>query len=143
MKDDIERADRVAQSRARMAPFLGFLVLAAQQVVTFRNGWDSGGIADKIIWVVFAVAALGILLTGGGLFTPKRIRELINDDVTRANRATGIAAGFTAAMLTALIVVVVAPFQPLPAERAAHIIFSLGVGVALLVYGLHEMRTDG
>ena len=85
---------------------------------------------------------LGLLLTGGGWFLPKRARTLANDEVTKANRQRGITVGFVAAMITGFLVWAVSPFEPLHAQRAANIIVSMGLGCAFVSYGVAEMVTN-
>lgn len=143
METDTERADRITRGYARMAPFLGLLVIVLHQGVFFS--WDEGVVAwwQIAVWLAFVGVILTILMMGGALFVPRRIRELANDEVTRANRAVAIQAGFFVAMFIAVLFVVVSPFDPIEGQRAGHLLISISLGVTLLVFGLRELRTDG
>jgi hypothetical protein len=141
MADDYETAEKFAQGRAIMAPFLGLLVLMMQQGIFFAWDWGSDSLLQILVWMGFAVLMLLLLLTGGGWFLSKRVRNLANDEVTRANRQRGITIGFVVAMLTGFLVWAVSPFEPLHAQRAANLIVSMGLGCAFLAYGIAELVT--
>lgn len=138
MKSEIERADTVDRRRAQVAPFLGLLVLSANQWLFFGASWDAVSMTQMIIWLVLMLVVLGIVLTGGNWPLPKAVRRLTDDEATRASAGKALKRGFAATMVTALIVFVVAPFEPISAQRAAHLIISTGLGLALLVFGLEE-----
>ncbi|WP_374603495.1 hypothetical protein [Arenimonas sp.] len=139
MADDYETADKFAQGRAIMAPFLGLLVLLMQQGIFFAWDWGSDSLLQILVWMGFAVLMLLLLLTGGGWFLSKRARGLANDEVTRANRQRGITIGFVVAMVTGFLVWAVSPFEPLHAQRAANLIVSMGLGCAFVAYGIAEL----
>ena len=142
-ESDIERADRIVKTHGRMAPFLGLLVLVVQQGVFFS--WDDGAIAwwQITVWLAFVGLILAVLMTSGALFVPRRIRKLANDEVTRANRDIAIKTGFFVALFIAVLFVIVSPFDPIGGQRAGHMLISMSLGIALLVFGLREMLTDG
>lgn len=140
MKSDIERADAADRSRARVVPFLGVLVLSTNQWLFFGSQSDEVSVPRMILWLLLMLVVFGIVITGGDWRRPKALRQLADDEPTRASTSKALKAGFAAAMITALIVFVVAPFEPIGAQRAAHLIITLGLGVALLVFGLAERR---
>jgi len=143
MSDDFEDAENFSQTRAKMAPFLGLLVLIAQQGIMFSWDWGANSVVQVAVWLLFAIVMLLLLLTGGGWFLSRRARTLANDELTRMNRARAVQIGFIVAMVTGFIVVAVAPFEPLPAQRAAHIIISMSLGCAFLAFGVAEASTNG
>lgn len=140
MPSNIERADRVSRTRALLAPFLGFAMLSVQQWLFFGREWDALSPIQLGAWALLALGVLLMVLTGGLWFLPREVRRHADDDGSRQNRLQAIYGGFIAAMLTALLVFVVSPFEPLPAQRAAHIILSMGLGVSLLSFGIAESR---
>lgn len=140
MTSEIERADTVDRRRAQVAPFLGVLVLSANQWLFFGASSDALSMTRMILWLVLMLVVLGIVLTGGDWLLPKAVRRLTDDEATRASAGKALKGGFAAAMITALIVFVVAPFEPISAQRAAHLIISLGLGLALVVFGFEERR---
>lgn len=140
MPSNIERADRVSRARALTAPFLGFAMLSVQQWLFFGREWDALSPVQLGIWALLAFGALLMVLTGGLWFVPPEVRRHADDDSSRLNRLQAIFGGFFAAMLMTLLVFLVSPFEPLDAQRAAHIILSVGLGVSLLSFGIAESR---
>ncbi|ODT70164.1 MAG: hypothetical protein ABS75_13710 [Pelagibacterium sp. SCN 63-23] len=143
MESDAEKAERLSRGRAVAWPFLGLAVLVAHQGVFFAWNWDNVGILPMVIWTVLAIGMVALTLTGGRRLLPKRLRAFAEDEVTRANRDTAIRMGFLAGLIMSIIVFVVAPFEPLPAQRAAHLIFSMSLGISFLVFGLRELFSLG
>lgn len=142
MSDLVVDAEKLSNQRARMIPFFGVGLLAAQQWLFFNRSWDQLSLWQLGLWSVIAVLALLFLVTGGAWFRSREVRALINDEVSQRNRQRGIMAGFVASIFTAMLVFAVSPFEPLPAQRAAHIICSFGLGIGLLVFGIAEMSTS-
>ena len=136
-------ADRITRMHARMTPVLGLIVLLVHQGVLFSWNWTAVAWWQIAIWLGFIAVVLTLLMTGGALFVPRRIRELANDELTRANRAIAIQTGFFTAMFIAVLFVVVSPFDPIEGQRAGHMLISISLGVSRLVFGLREMLTDG
>ncbi|WP_370177068.1 hypothetical protein [Alteriqipengyuania sp.] len=140
---DIESAETFGRTRATMAPFLGLLVLVVHQGVFYRWNWEANSPFQIAVWVGFIILMLSLLLTGGGWLLPARVRSIANDEATQINRMAGITVGFVGAIVVALLVVVVSPFEPLPAQRAAHMIASMSLGLAFVGYGAAELRSLG
>ena len=142
MSTDTEKADTISRRRAQYMPFLAVLLLAQQSLFI---SWDGRAVTlvQTVAWIVLAVIAevvLFAIVTGGNWFASARVRALANDEVTRANRAKAIERGFVAAMLTAILVFAISPIEPITAQRAAHLIVSIGLAVTLLVFGLEERK---
>jgi len=64
----------------------------------------------------------------------------MNDDVTRENNRTAIAAGFWTAMLTALGLYWIPCVDQYSAREAIRIVVTLGVVASLLVFSYLELR---
>ena len=143
-ESDTERADRIVKTHARLTPFIGLLVLLVHQGIYFSWDWDGGPVAwwQTAVWLAFIAVVFTLLMTSGALFVPRRIRELANDEVTRANRAVAIQIGFFIAMFIAVLLVVVSPYDPIGGQRAGHMLISISLGISLLVFGLREMLAD-
>lgn len=139
MNDPTLQADKASNARARILPFFGFALLAVQQWLFFGREWEDVAVWQLGLWLVIAVVALLVLVTGGGWFQPREVRALLNDEVSSANRQRAIAAAFVTTIVTAMLVFAISPFEPLSAQRAAHLICSLGLGVGLFGFGLAEM----
>ena len=140
-RTDQEIADRIARRRARMLPVLGIYFLAGQAVF-FRQAAPSEPIAHFKLsaWLVWAVVLLLALAFAGGHFRGARIRALVEDEVARANRLRGYAAGFWGGCLAALAMYVVAMFEPVSGREAIHIILTAAVASALIRFGTLERR---
>ena len=138
-----ERADFLSRRRARMLPMLAILYLI-QQTTYFRSTanphprpvdhvWVSA-------WVVLSLLILSGLATKGFWLQPKSVRDLIDDESSRANRLEGLRIGFIFAGLTAIVLYFIDQFSPMTAREAIHIILSVGLGAALMRFGMLERR---
>lgn len=143
MPSDVETADAFDKRRASAAPFLGLVVLLAQQGIIFAWEWGSQSITQTAVWLIFAVTMLVLLMTGGTWLLPSSARALADDEVTSSNRALALRAGFGVTMITGLIVWVVAPYEPLHAQHAANLIVSLGLGSGFAAFAMAEVRSHG
>ena len=138
-----QRADELSQRRARMLPVLAIIYLSQQ--ATFFSALDPAGHESartvKIgAWLLLSAVLLAALTTKGFWFHPREVRDLIDDENTRANRLDGIRYGFIASMVATMAVYFIVPIEPVTATEAAHIILSAGLGAALIRFGFLERR---
>jgi len=115
------------------------------QQVTFLSALGNGPHRDvdhfKIgAWVVLSVVLLLALATKGFWLQPKPVRDLIDDESTRANRLDAMRIGFLFACFAALAAYFIAEFQPLTVGEAAHLVLTFGLGAALIRFGFLERR---
>lgn len=146
MTTDFEKAEQFGRARAMAAPFFGLLILTLQQGVIFAWDWQatsSGALLKIGVWLIFAIIMLFILLTGGGWFVSRKAREIADDEPSQSNRQRAINVGFVVSLITCFLVVAISPFDPLPAQRAAHIIASMGLGTAFVAFGLGDLFDHG
>jgi hypothetical protein len=139
---DAQAAEKLSSKRARALPALAAIFIS-QQVVFLVNNYEGARNVDRIAvgsWIVLTVVLLLALATGGGWIYPKSVRDLANDETTRAHRSQALAAGFWAAMLGALVLFIVDLFEPVDGRDAAHIVLTLGIAVALMMFGALEKR---
>ena len=95
-------------------------------------------------WFVWALLLLFLLATGGGLVRHRKLRGLLNDELTRQHRTRACVAGFWAAAAACISLYLVGMFDPVSGREAIHIILSAAVGAALLTFAILERRTaDG
>ncbi|HST36999.1 MAG TPA: hypothetical protein VLK25_10280 [Allosphingosinicella sp.] len=138
---DIETADRLSRRRARMIPVLAAIFLAGQAAYFSQDRAER--LVDHVkigAWLIWVLVLLVVLETGGGFIHSKKVRALINDEITRANRQRAYAIGFWTAMGVGIGTYVVAMFEPVTSREAIHLIVTAAIGGALLMFGLLERR---
>jgi len=80
------------------------------------------------------------LATKGFWLEPKEVRNLIDDENTRANRNEAMRWGFLFGMGAAIAVYVLTMFEAVTGREAVHIVLSFGIAAALLRWGVLERR---
>ena len=90
--------------------------------------------------VLLSAVLLFVLHTGGGLFRSPEVRAMLNDEPTRANRASAMHWGFMAAMIAAIVLYVVQGVSQFTVREVIHLIVSAGVVAALIRFGMLERR---
>ena len=139
---DIETADRLTRRRARMLPFLA-IVFLSQQAAYFADSHPQVRMVDHVkvgAWLVLSIVLLAALATGGFWFRPKSVRALMDDEVTRANRAEAFRIGFLITMAAGIALYFFDQFEPMSGREAIHILMTIGIATALLRFGLLERR---
>lgn len=142
---DNDTADRLMAKRARMMPALAAMFVAQQAVYFTGTRLDEGKL--RLVnyvsiggWLMLSVVLLFGLVAGGGPFRGARVRALMNDENTRANRADALSLGFVAAMIGAMALYLLSLFEPLDAREAIHVLMAIGIASALLRFGMLERR---
>jgi hypothetical protein len=140
-RSDIELADRISRRRARIFPVLGVYFIAGQAMF-FSHAQESSRIAQFKIsaWLVWALSLLAAFALAGGHFRGSKVRALVEDEVSRANRAKAYEAGFWAAALAAIALYVTNMFEPVSGREAIHLILTALVGAAMIRFGTLERR---
>ncbi|MEG3145655.1 hypothetical protein U1839_13415 [Sphingomonas sp. RT2P30] len=142
-QNDTEVADRLGRRRSRVTIALAIYFIAGQAVYLGQPAHDPLRLVDQVrisAWLVWAVVLMIQFATNGGLFLSKSVRALMNDEVTRANRADAFLWGFWGAMLVAVALYFASLFEPLAGREAIRTIVTIGLGVALLRFGILEWR---
>ena len=136
-----EKAEYLSKRRARMLPALAVIFLS-QQVTYFTTVRDAGTAPTVKIsaWLVLSIVLLAALVTKGFWFQPKEVRDLIDDENTRANRNDAIRWGFIVSMATAIGIETMSMWDNVKGREAIHIIMSAGLAVALIRWGFLERR---
>ncbi|HEU0135606.1 MAG TPA: hypothetical protein VFR28_12360 [Allosphingosinicella sp.] len=126
-----------------MLPVLAVIFLL-QQASYFSARIEDGArtVEDVKIgaWLVLSIILLLALLTKGSWLRSKPVRDLLNDEVTRANRLDGLRAGFVATMAAGIALYLLAMFEPIGGRDAIHFMMTAGIAVALLRFGQLERR---
>lgn len=144
VQSDIMLADRLARRRARMLPVLG-LFLIIQQSTYFAHG-DGTRLVDHVRiggWVAMNLVILLLLTTGGFWRRSKAVRDLLDDEGTRANRAAALSTGFVCAMLSAVVLFVMQGAWEFTADEAIHLIVTAGLFAAIIRFAMLERRALG
>ena len=139
-----ELAERLTRRRARLMPVLG-LFMVIQQSTYFAHG-DGSRLVDQVRitgWVMMSVLVLLVLTTGGFWFRRPEVRALIEDEGTRANRASAMSTGFLCAMIAAIICHAMQNAWEFTGGEATHLIVSAGLVSALLRFSVLERRALG
>jgi uncharacterized membrane protein len=136
-----EKAEYLSKRRARMLPALAVIFLS-QQVTYFTTvrGYDAVPTVKISAWLVLSIVLLAALATKGFWFQPKAVRDLIDDENTRANRNDAMRWGFILSMAAAIGIEVLTMFDTVKAREAIHIIMSTGLAAALIRWGYLERR---
>jgi hypothetical protein len=139
---NVEKAERLSSRRARMLPFLAVIYIS-QQATFFTDDALEGRSVDHVkigAWLVLSLVMLLALATNGFWFQSAEVRALVNDESTKANRADAMTTGFIFAMLGGMVLYFLNQFEPVTAREAIHVILSLGLGAALVRFGMLERR---
>ena len=137
-------ADRLTKRRARMMPALAAVFLIQQ--VSYFSQIPGERLVDQVrigAWVVMSAVLLAFLISGGAWIRSAAVRALMNDDVTRANRASAMQFGFVLALGGAIALYPFIDQLGLNARQVIHLIVSLGPAAAMLWFGMLERRALG
>jgi hypothetical protein len=138
-----EKAEVLSKRRARMLPPLAVIFLAQQASYFSTTSVEAPRTVDTVkisAWLILSIVLLAALATKGFWFHSKEVRDLIDDESTRANRSEAMRTGFLFAMGAGICVYVVTMFEPVTAREAIHIMMSAGIGTALIQWGFLERR---
>jgi len=139
-----EKADYLSKRRARMLPALAVIFLSQQAAFfsTVNSPAPHSAYTVKIsAWLVLSIVLLLALSTKGFWFEGKEVRDLIDDENTRANRNDAMRWGFLFSMAAAIAVYALTLFDAtVMARDAVHIVMTVGIAAALIRWGILERR---
>jgi hypothetical protein len=141
---DVEKAEKLGRRRAAIFVFQGLIFLIWQ--TTFFTSPIGAPLrtVDHVkisAWLVWALALLFLLATGGNLLRSRAVRALLDDELTRRHRTRAYVAGFWLAVASALALYVIGMFEDITAREAIHTILSIGIGTAIFTFGVSERRS--
>ena len=137
-----EKAVYLSNRRARMLPALAVIFLS-QQATFFSQMSGQHLSAEKAkisAWLVLSIVMLFGLATKGFWLERKEVRDLIDDENTRANRNEAMRWGFLFSMAAAIAVYILTMFDTVTGREAVHIVMSFGIAAAVLRWGVLERR---
>jgi len=139
-----EKAEYLGKRRARMLPLLAVIFLSQQATFfsTLNSQSPHSAYGPKIAaWLALSIVLLFALSTKGFWFERKEVRDLLDDENTRANRSEGMRWGFLFAMAAAIGVYALTLFDTtVTARDAVHIVMTIGIAAALIRWGMLERR---
>ena len=138
-----EQAEFLSKRRARMLPALAVIFLAQQASYFSIPATAAPRPVDTVkisAWLVLSIVLLAALATKGFWAHSREVRNLIDDENTRANRHHAMQSGFLFAMGAGVCVYVMTLFTPITAREAIHIMMSAGIATALIQWGCLERR---
>ena len=138
-----EKAEYLSKRRARMLPALAIIFLSQQAAFLSQMSAGEHVSAEKAkisAWLVLSVVLLAGLATKGFWLERKEVRDLVDDENTRANRNEAMRWGFLFSMGTAIGVYILTMFDTVTGREATHIIMSFGIAAAILRWGVLERR---
>jgi hypothetical protein len=139
-----EAADRLSRRRARIFIVLALFVLL-QQFAFLGMGFGAR-LVDHVrfgAWVFTAALVLFVLTTGGFHLRGRGLRDLMNDEVTRANRGTALGFGFVAAMLVGIALYPFVVVLNASAYDCLRLVVNTGLVAGLLRFAMLERRALG
>ena len=138
-----QKAERLSQRRARVLYVLAAIYLSQQAAYFTSSSSAAVRTVDTVkisAWLILSVVLLLGVATKGFWFHPKEVRDLIDDENTRANRTDAMRMGFLWAMASAIAIYFVGMYEPVSGREAVHVIVSIGIGAALLRLAALERR---
>jgi len=138
-----EQAEQLSRRRARMLPFLAVIYLTQQFVFFAAAPADPERALDYVkigAWVVLSALLLAALTTKGFWLQRKEVRDMIDDEGTRAHRVAALGWGFVMAILSAIALFFLSILEPISAREAIHVIVSLGIAAAIVRFAMLERR---
>jgi hypothetical protein len=135
-------AERLSRRRARMMPLLALILITQQGAfaIAAESPRRSVDYVTLGAWLLLAAVILAALVTGGFWLKPRPVRALMDDEVTKANRASALSLGFVLSTVTAMVLYVVNFAEPVPAAIAIHVIVTCGLAGAMFRFAVLERR---
>ena len=137
MVSEIERAEAKSRARAWVMGLLA-LVVAVNSTFGLDNPANDAASFRGGMWLLTVALALAVLASGGGLMLNRRLRALMNDERSQANRSRAFVTAFFAAILVAAGLYVVTWSTPIDVRAALRLVTGFGLAAGLARYALLE-----
>lgn len=136
--NDIQKAERISRQRAIIFYLLA-TVLVFSAILAVSDGPGSG--ASRILPWLFMIFLTALNLTPvAGCLRRGNVHKLVNDDTTQDHRRTSFAAGFWAAIISAMAMTVVGSVIPIAAAISLRIVITAALAAALISFATQELR---
>lgn len=137
---EMQKAEYASRVRARIMAVMAAVLL----IIGFLGFGDEASSMDPVLrhasWGVMIFFWLIILATGGWLRLDKRIRSVMNDEGSLANRSKALQAGFWVAMALGLALYFASFEWQLSVREGLRMLIDVAIAAALLRYAWLEMR---
>jgi hypothetical protein len=140
--NEVEFADWLARRRA-IGLVVAALVYVAVQVIARPVLIDDVAARTaprSYLWVANSVVLLCLLLPITAFVWGRRIRELVNDEVSRLHATKAFVVAFLVAMTVALSVFVIPALADLQAREVSYLIVTPATVIAVLCFAWLETR---
>ena len=136
----VEAADRNSRNRATIMTLAAvvLLVLSTFNALDLPNARVS--LVRALVWAFLVAAWLTMLATGGGLMLNRKVRGLMNDEVSSDNRRRAIETGFWVAMIGAILLYFASFAWPIGLRDGLAIQTEIAIAAALFRYAALERR---
>ena len=140
-----ERAARIEHRTTRILISSGFMFglwqISYWMLFLPRDGaLRRVDIVAGLAFVAWSGALLMLIATGGGAFRARAVREILDDELARAQRARAYQNAFWTMILVTLAAYAAAQFVDLDARLLAHATLSTGVLVAVATVAFLRRR---
>jgi hypothetical protein len=125
-----ELADRLSRTRVRILTALMIVFAVNQAMIVVDQPTRTVELVSLYSWLFMAFALLMVLRSGGLYLREPSLRALADDEVTRANRAEATDWGFSAAMIFAICLSVIASLTAMPVLFALKMVLLAGLFTA-------------
>ena len=136
---EVERADRMSRAGVYIKALAGAVLLLNVYLQYGDAEYAAAGPRGGS-WLFIIGLWMVILWTGGGLMLNRRLRSLLNDELSLQNRSRSLAFGFYAALALAMLVYVANWYVPVTTGDAMKIVSAGALSAALLCYAWLEWR---
>lgn len=134
---EIERAEYKAHQRA----ILFYIIALSLVVLTVSNMGRPTDPRRLALWTV-TIALFAINLTPVAPIWPRGLRRFINDETTRDHRRSSFAAGFWAAIVSALVTGMAAQVTPIAAVDVVRVVVAASLTAAFTCFATLELRAQ-
>jgi ABC-type Na+ efflux pump permease subunit len=136
---DVARADRISRS-CSIIMTLGAVALIVSCLLNLADDRIAITPMRASFWGLSMLLWLTLLATGGGLLLSRKVRAILNDELTLANRARAVQTGFWTAMAATLALYAFSFVRPLPVREALNLIATAAIAASLLRFAWLEHR---
>lgn len=139
MNGDIQKAESASRTRSYLMATMAVILLVTTAIGVNERGTMTPALGHGM-WALMILLWLVILATGGWLQLSRRVRSMMNDEVSLANRSRALQAGFWTAMLLGVGLYFASLQWEISVRDALRALLNLTIAVALVRYAWLELR---